>query len=161
MEFSQQSRVWVYQANREFTVTETNEIQQYLNQFTAGWAAHGNQLAAGAEIRYNRFILLFVDETQAGASGCSIDKSVNFIKQLGERYQIDFFDRFNLAYRDVDKIKSASRDEFEQMVKDGTITPDTIVFNNTIQNVDELRTKWEVPFKESWHARLFGNLIPA
>ena len=161
MEFSQQSRVWVYQANREFTPTEVAEIAAHLKQFTGGWTAHSNQLAAGAEIRYNRFVVLFVDETRAGASGCSIDKSVNFIKQLGGHYNADFFDRFNLAYRDVDKIKSADRNEFEELIKQGKITPDTIVFNNMVQNVAELQTKWEVPFKESWHARLFGNLIPA
>ncbi len=61
----------------------------------------------------------------------------------------------------MDKILSATRDEFEELVKQGVITPDTIVYNNTVQNVAELQTKWEVPFKDSWHTRLFGNLIPA
>jgi len=28
-----------------------------------------------------------------------------------------------------------------------------------VQNVAELETKWEVPFKNSWHIQLFRDLV--
>jgi hypothetical protein len=161
MQFSKNSRVWVYQANRKLTETEARNIQERLNDFTTGWTAHNNQLKAAAEVRYNRFLILIVDESQAGASGCSIDKSVNFIKQIEKEFNINLLDRFNLAYREENEVLSAPRHDFEEMLKQGTITTETIVFNNMVQNLNELQTKWEVPFKDSWHAQLFGNLITA
>ena len=159
MQFSQNSRVWVYQSNRWLNDAETTQLQHQLNDFTTGWTAHNHQLKAKAEVRYNRFIILVVDESQAGASGCSIDKSVNFLHQLGQEYGIDLFDRFNLAYRSGDEVLSVNRAGFEDMLKQGAINSDTIVFNNLVQNLAELETKWEVPFKDSWHPRLFQALV--
>ena len=159
MQFSENSRVWVYQSDRKLTDIEVQQIKILLDNFTTGWTAHNNHLKAKAEIRYNRFLILMVDERQAGASGCSIDKSVNFMKQIGEEFNINLLDRFNLAYRDGDDVLSAPRQPFEEMVKQGSINTDTIVFNNMVQNLKELQTKWEVPFKESWHIQLFGSLV--
>ena len=160
MQFSQNSRVWVYQANRKLSNAESAQIQQEADRFVTGWTAHNNQLKAKAEIRYNRFIILIVDEGQAGASGCSIDKSVHFIKHLEQEYQIALLDRFNLAYREGNEVLSAPRPVFENLVKQGTINTESIVFNNMVQNLNELQTKWEVPFKNSWHIQLFGDLVP-
>lgn len=161
MHFSENSRVWVYQSDRKLSEQETHEIEAKLKAFVQEWTAHTIQLVAGAEVRYNRFLILIVDESKTGASGCSIDSSVRFIKGLEQEYNINLFDRFNLAYKEGAEVLSAPRSVFEQLVKDGKITADTIVFNNVVQTVAELNTKWEVPFKESWHKQLFGSLIPA
>lgn len=159
MQFSENSRVWIYQADRQLTDDETAEIEQYLNAFAISWTAHNHQLLAKGEVRYNRFLILIVDEAQAGASGCSIDKSVRFMKDLELRYNINLFDRFNLAYRSGNEVLSAPRGQFEELIQQGVITPDTIVFNNLAKDLTELETKWEVPFKQSWHAQLFGSLV--
>ncbi|MCD8741872.1 ABC transporter ATPase [Mucilaginibacter roseus] len=157
MQFPEHSRVWIYQSNRQLSDAETIDIQKSLIEFTNIWTAHNNQLKATGEVRYNRFLILIVDEEAAGASGCSIDKSVRFMQQLEQQYNINLFDRFNLAYRDGDDILSANRNEFEELIKQGTVNTDTIVFNNLAKNVAELNTNWEVPFKASWHARVFGQ----
>lgn len=159
MQFSENSRVWIYQSNKELTADQNAQLEGQLNAFAQNWTAHNNQLKATAIVQYNRFIILVVDENQAGASGCSIDKSVRFMKDLENEYQINLFDRFNLAYRDGEEIKSVSRNEFEELIKAGTITDNTIVFNNLVQTLAELNTKWEVPLKDSWHIQLFGNLL--
>jgi len=159
MKFSENSRVWIYQSDKQLSDTEVNTLQQQLDSFTIGWTAHNNQLKAKAEIRYNRFIILIVDESQAGASGCSIDKSVNFMKQIEQQFGINLFDRFNLAYRSNEQILSVPRHTFEELLVNKTINTDTIVFNNMVQNLTELETKWEVPFKDSWHIQLFRSLV--
>jgi len=159
MEFSQHSRVWIYQADKKLTDQEVQQIQQELDKFTTGWTAHNNQLKAKGEVRHNRFLILIVDESQAGASGCSIDKSVHFMKQIEQHFNINLFDRFNLAYRDGEEIISLPRHAFEDMIKQGKINTETIVYNNMVQNLTELETKWEVPFKNSWHIQLFRDLV--
>jgi len=159
MQFSENSRVWIYQADRQLNEDETQRIQAQLDAFAANWTAHNNALKAKAEVRYNRFLILIVDESQAGASGCSIDKSVHVMKDIEQEFNINLFDRFNLAYRDGEEILSAPRAQFEELIKQQNINAHTTVFNNTIQTLADLHTKWEVPFKDSWHQQLFGSLL--
>ncbi len=159
MQFSEQSRVWIYQSDKELYDEQAKQLLGQLNDFAAEWTAHNHQLKAKAEVRYNRFLILIVDESQAGASGCSIDKSVNFMKKLEQQFGISLFDRFNFAYREGEKVLSAPRHEFEEMLKNKKINTDTIVFNNLVQNLTELENKWEVPFKDSWHKQLFRELV--
>ncbi|MCY7409014.1 MAG: hypothetical protein LH473_01980 [Chitinophagales bacterium] len=73
MNFSPDSRTWIYLSKKEFSNEEVVELNSLLSVFCKDWAAHGNNLKAKGEVLYNRFIVLMVDETQAGASGCSID----------------------------------------------------------------------------------------
>jgi hypothetical protein len=159
MQFSEHSRVWIYQSDRELPDAQVTQILDQLSRFAAEWTAHNNQLKAKAEIRYNRFLILIVDETQAGASGCSIDKSVNFMKKLEQQFGINLFDRFNLAYREGEKVLSLPRQGFEELLKEGKINKQTIVYNNLVQNLSELDKSWEVPFKDSWHIQLFRDLV--
>ena len=156
MQLSEKSRVWIYQSNRPFTTNEEADVQNALDEFTSQWVAHGSQLAAKGEIRYSRFIVLLVDEEQAGATGCSIDKSVQLMKQFEQAYGIDLFDRFNIAFRKDGEIQTATRHEFEMLIQNGEVTEDTVVFNNLVQTKKDLDTNWEVPFKQSWHARVFS-----
>lgn len=81
------------------------------------------------------------------------------MQHLEQKFGLRLFDRFNLAYREGDAILSAPRHAFEEKIKQKSITADTTVFNNLVQNLQELNTKWEVPFKESWHQQLFGSLL--
>jgi hypothetical protein len=159
MSFSPQSRVWIYQSDRKFTSTEETEILNKLAAFTNQWKAHGNELLAKAEIRYGFFIILTVDESQAGVTGCSIDSSVRLIKEIEQEYHIDLFNRFNIAYKVNEEVVVNSKEDFETLVNIKQVTPETIVFNNMVQNLAELETKWEVPFKNSWHSTVFAHLL--
>jgi len=159
MQFSEHSRVWVYQSDKELTDEQAAGLLVTLNKFATEWTAHNNQLKAKAEVRYNRFIILIVDESQAGASGCSIDKSVNFLKRIEQELGVNLFDRFNFAYREGENVLSAPRQQFEELLKEGKVTNNTIVFNNLVPTLADLETKWEVPFKDSWHPQLFGSLV--
>ena len=150
-----QSRVWIYQSNRILNSDELEKISNKLSAFTKSWTAHNQQLEATFEIKYNRFLILIVDETQAGASGCSIDKSVHLMKELEQQFQIDLFNRFNIAYKIGDEVQSVSREEFEELITKGGITSDTIVFNNLVPDYGQYLEEWEVPFKDSWHAKVF------
>lgn len=159
MTFSPQSKVWVYQSNRPFSDEEVASVQQKLNDFTDQWKAHGHQLNAKAEVLYNFFIVLTVDEATAGVTGCSIDASVRIIKEIEQEYHVDLFDRFNMAYKIDDKVIVSSKEDFETLVSIKKVGPETIVFNNLVQNLDEFQNKWEVPFEQSWHSKVFAHLL--
>ncbi|HMI02354.1 MAG TPA: hypothetical protein VK541_07735 [Pedobacter sp.] len=159
MNFSPQSRVWVYQSDRAFSNAEVKTIQQQLDEFSAQWKAHGQQLNAKAQVLYNFFIVFIVDEASAGVTGCSIDSSVRIIKEIEQAYQVDLFNRFNIAYKLDDRVIVVNKEDFETLVNIKAIGPKTIVFNNMIQSLQEFETKWEVPFEQSWHNTIFAHLL--
>ncbi|MEY3679133.1 MAG: hypothetical protein RI924_1274 [Bacteroidota bacterium] len=154
MEISKNSRIWIYQSDRELTEQELKAIQSHLDGFTANWAAHGNSLHAKGEIRFQRFIIMAVDEQKTGASGCSIDKSVALMKQFETQFGIQLFDRMQIAYRDGNAIKTFKKAEFNTLVEKGILNEHTLIFNNLIQHYAELDTAWEIPLKETWLSRL-------
>lgn len=153
---SETSKIWIYQANRSFTENEILEIKQKLNIFIEQWTAHGNNLQASYEFRYKRFIILAIDQEVHSATGCSIDASVNFIQQLEKEYNVNLLDKMNVSYRQGDYIAYKPLVDFKKMAKQNAVSQNTIVFNNLVTNKEEYQNYWEVPARDSWHARFMN-----
>lgn len=152
--FPKDSRVWVYQSNRAFTLSETQEINALLADFAKRWVSHNQRLTAYGTIVHNRFIVLIVDEGQVGAGGCSIDRSVAFLKDLQAQYQVDLFDRMRFAYLDGEEIISLSREAFANAYQSGAIHDDTFVFDPLVSNKHDFDTAFLKPLGQSWHKRM-------
>jgi hypothetical protein len=152
---SPSSKTWVYTSTRAFSATEAADIQNKITAFTAGWNSHKVELTAAGALLYNRFVVLMVDESQVGVSGCSIDSSVKFIKELGAAYHTDFFDRLYICYKNGDEIIGCNQETFSEKVSLGEITEDTLVFNNLVQTKQEWENNWLIPFGKSWMKRFF------
>ncbi len=150
------SKVWVYQSNRKLTDSEVETISNSGLAFIEQWAAHGASLKASFDVLYNRFIILSVDEKQAMASGCSIDSSIRFIKEIEKLLNINLFDRLQVAYRSGNEIISCSLSEFEKLAEAGSVNESTIVFNNMVTSKADFDTKWEVPLNQSWQNRVLA-----
>lgn len=149
----EESRVWIYQANRSFSEEEIEEIQSKLNVFVDNWTAHGSDLQGGYQIKYKRFIILGLNQNLNAATGCSIDSSVHFIQQLEKDYNVDLMDKMNVSYKQGEYIAYKPLIDFKKMAKDKAVSKNTIVFNNLVANVAEFKENWEVPASESWHSR--------
>ena len=147
------SRVWIYQCNRSFSDVEITEISSNLDAFLTSWTAHGNDLNAGYEIKYKRFIIIALDQSTQGATGCSIDASVRFIQELERKYNVMLLDKMNVSYKQGEFVAYKSLLDFKAMAKQKAISKNTIVFNNLVANKGEYLEHWEVPASESWHAR--------
>lgn len=147
------SRIWVYQSNRSFTDAEQEEIEEALSSFLQQWTAHGSDLHAGFEIKYKRFIIVGLDQSNASASGCSIDASVHFIQTLEQKYDVTLMDRMNVSFKQGDYIAYKPLKDFKRMAKEKAVSKNTIVFNNLVASKLEYLENWEVPASESWHAR--------
>ncbi len=147
------SRVWIYQANRSLNIEEITEIEYGLDAFIEDWTAHGSDLKAGYEIKYNRFIVLGLDQTLTSASGCSIDASVHFIQHLEKKYTIELLDKMNVSYKQGEYVAYKTLTDFKKMAKQKAVSKNTIVFNNLVTNKGEYHEHWEIPASESWHSR--------
>ena len=144
------SKVWIYQSNKAFNETEAAILIERINGFVKQWTAHKLEVSGDGALLYNRFVVLMADETHVGVSGCSVDSSVHFIRSIGNEFNVNFFDRWNIAYKKNGEVLSCAREEFSKLVETGIITDDTIVFNNLVQTKAELETQWEIAYKNSW-----------
>ena len=150
-----ESKIWIYQSNRKLSDAEIAEIEEDLKAFIEEWSAHGTSLEASFLIKYNRFIILAVNQEVQQATGCSIDSSVDFIQQLESKYGIDLLDKMNVTYKQGEFLTHKSLLDFKRMAKEKAVSENTIVFNNLVNTIEEWKENWEVPASESWHSRFF------
>ena len=150
-----ESRIWIYQSNRKFSDDEFTAIESDLKAFIDTWAAHGTALEASYQLKYNRFIILAVNQEAQAATGCSIDASVQFIQELEQKYAVDLLDKMNVTFKLGAHIAYKPLIEFKKMAKEKAVSGNTIVFNNLVNTIEEWNDSWEVPAADSWHSRFF------
>lgn len=157
------ARVWVFQSKTELSELEIAAIEKAGIQFISNWTAHGASLKASFDILYNRFIVISVDEQQASASGCSIDKGIHFVKELEKQFNLILLDRMQVAYRNGNEIKTCHLNNLlEELTHSGLYSEKgnkedankIIVFNNMIATKKQFDTEWEINLKQSWQSRV-------
>jgi len=148
------ARIWIYQTSRKLTAAEITNTIQATENFLQNWTAHQADLKAGVQVLFNHFIIIGVDDNYNDASGCSIDKKVNFMKQLGSTLQVDLFNRMQVAYIEKDTIQFAGMHELAGRIKIGELPHDVIMFNNLVATKQEFESGWKVPVRNSWMQQL-------
>lgn len=152
---SPSSRVWVYSSNKPFDKADVPALRQRLQAFAQQWVSHNRQLRADADVLHDRFVVLMVDETQADASGCSIDSSVAFLKGLQAEYGVDLFNRMIFSYQDAQgQVHSVERDAFARLYATEQINDDTLVFDPLIATKQDLESAFVKKLSQSWHKRM-------
>lgn len=147
------SRVWIYQANRELSNEEVSQIQTKAVDFINTWTRHGDDLKGSFTVKYNQFLVIAVDESFNNVSGCSIDASVHFIQQIEKALNVDLMNKMNVTFKSGDHINLVTLADFQKYAKENKIKKDTIVFNNMVNTKADFENNWEVPASESWHNR--------
>ncbi|MGF7219198.1 hypothetical protein GGR92_005380 [Spirosoma lacussanchae] len=152
------ARVWVYQASRPLSDADVLAIEQRLKPALSDWAAHGQPLLASAQVVENRFVVVGVDEGFNLPSGCSIDASVRTLREIGQQLSVDFFDR-SAAIRQADgAVGTFALPAIKAAVANGTIQPDTPVFNTLVKTKAEFLTDWQIRAADSWLKRYFSSI---
>ena len=144
------SKLWIYQSNREFTSVELEEIKTLTESFLNNWQAHNEELEVSYQIKYNRFLILAVNESFNSPGGCSIDLSIRFIKDLSKKINIDLLNRMNVSYRDNQEIKCLKLNDFKDLLNSKSINGGTIIFNNLVKTKIDYLNNWETNIKNSW-----------
>lgn len=156
-DFAPDSRVWIYQSNRIFSLAEALQIEDLLNDFVASWNSHGTPVKGWATLFFGQFIILMADESATGVSGCSTDSSVRLIKQIEQIFKVNLFDRLLLGFLVNDKVQVLPLAQFGYAITNGHISADTLYFNNTVLTKAQLESNWLIPVRQSW----LGKKIPA
>lgn len=145
------SKLWVFQSRRFLTPEEIQDITKILTDFLKTWAAHGADLKSELTITKNKFIIIAVDENQAKATGCSIDKLNQCIRQIDQKYQLELLNRLWVSYEDdKGEITTVPMISFKEKIKSAQISPETNIYNLAISTSKEFEEKFRLPLKESW-----------
>ena len=148
--FSDASRVWIYQSNRVFTLSEALTIEKILEDFTADWKTHGTPVKGFGTLFFGQFLILMADEEVTGVSGCSTDSSVRLIKAIEEEFKVSMFDRMNLAFYINEKVQLLPFSQLNYAIDKSFIDKETLFFDNTVLNKAEFMNRWITPLSISW-----------
>ncbi len=153
-DFSPDSRVWIYQSSRLFSLSEALEIETMLIEFTSNWKSHGIPVKGASYLFFGQFITLMADEKATGVSGCSTDSSVRLIKEIEQKFGVNMFDRTSLAFVVKDKVQILPLAQLQYAIDNNYLTADTLYFNNLVQSKEELENNWIISLKDSWLKKL-------
>jgi len=149
-------RLWVFPLGRALDPAEEARCLDVVDAFLAQWAAHGQALRSARELVLGRFVLVGVDVDAEAPSGCSIDSLTNALRGLGNEMGVSVIDHAPVWYRDGEQIMTVARADFRALATEGSVTPDTHVFDTSLTRVDEVRSGGlERPAAETWHGRAF------
>ena len=144
------SRIWVYQSCIDFNENQLNIINEKCSVFLKDWKAHGNDLESSFLVKNNRFIIIAVNESYNSIGGCSIDYSLQLIKEISDTINLDLLDRLKVNYRLGEEIHSIKLSDLKNKIKSGSFSAETIIFNTTVKTKEELNDNFEISISSSW-----------
>ncbi|GEO23146.1 hypothetical protein [Cyclobacterium qasimii] len=151
------SKIWIYQSDRPFDEQEKTWIISKLVAFCNQWNTHGAEMPSSFDLKYDQFIILSVDQSQMGASGCSIDSSVRVIREIEVKLNINLLDSGKVAYLEGENVKVAFLPEIKNHVVEGSLKSNSKMFNPSVNKIADLNDKWLIEAEKSWLKKYFAN----
>jgi hypothetical protein len=150
------ARLWIFPASRALTEEERRRVLEEADAFIDQWTAHGVPLSAARDLRHQQFVLVGVNERAAGVSGCSVDALVRRMGILQSALGVELINNAPVLFRVGERIERVPRERFAELAAKGEVGLDTVVFDNTVERVGDVRDgRWEVRAADAWHARAF------
>jgi len=149
------ARVWIFSSDQPITGSRAERLLGEVDQYLDQWHAHGYPLTCGRAWRDDRFLAIGVDQSNAYASGCSIDGLYRALQAVQPALGSTIVSGGQVHYRDPNgAILAASRDEFTALAASGAVTLGTPVFDTTVATAGEWRDRFETVVGRAWHRAL-------
>lgn len=158
-DFHDNSKVWIYQSSRLFSISEALELEEILKDFISNWESHGSLIKGYANLFFGQFIVLMADDSSARLCGSSADKSIRLIKEIEQKFNVDLLNRQSLGFIVKDKVEILPLNQLNYALENGFIDADTLYFNNLVTNKNMLLNDWLVPLKNSWLKTKLPNAV--
>lgn len=150
------ARIWIYQCDRPLIPSEADLIKTRVTLFLEKWTAHGNTLQAGVDILHDYFIIIGLDESLSGASGCSIDSLFRDLKNLASDLKVDFFNRELIGFYINNDVRLIPRSDLKTFFH--RVDANVITFNNLITTKGSLKKEWKLAASSSWLKRYMPSV---
>ena len=149
------ARVWVFALSSPLAPDGVGILLRAVDEYLDEWRAHGEPLRCARDWRDSRFLAIGVDQSTAGASGCSIDDLFRVVQRLQSSLGATLVGGGRVFYRDAGGVvQSTDRRDFARIAAEGDVHDDTMVFDTSVTTAAAFRAKFEVPLKDSWHRDL-------
>ncbi|MEO7086712.1 MAG: hypothetical protein ABI442_09705 [Gemmatimonadaceae bacterium] len=149
------ARVWVFASDKPLSGDAADSLLSAVDEFLAGWAAHGTPLRCARDWRDGRFLAVGVDVNAENASGCSIDGLFRTLQQLEGVLGSRLVGGGRVFYRTKSGIETSSHDGFADAINAGEVARETPVFDTSLTDAGDWRNGFEKPASQSWTARFF------
>ena len=143
-------RIWIYTLSNELSNEQLVDFKNRCQTFVSGWTAHDVSLDASFELYQNRLLIFKVNEDKYNASGCSIDKQLRFVKELEQAFSVELLNRLLVAYENNNQVEVVKATQIKELLAANTISENTLVFDNTITESNQLAIKWKQPLQATW-----------
>lgn len=150
---SEMAKVWVYPSSRKFYQNELSEVEEKIKNFISEWKNEDPSFKASYRFLYDRFVVILAEEDESKLTNQDLDQVVAFILSLQTEYDIELLDRMNVCFKQGEYVQYKEVKEFKKLLKNKSVSKNTVVFDNLIQSKEELENFWEVPITESWYHR--------
>ena len=155
------ARTWVFGADRSLDQGATDLLLGEVDRFLSQWHAHGSPLTAARDWKYGRFLTIAVDQSTAGASGCSIDGLFRTLKAIEPRLGASLVTSGLVFYRGKGNSIEAVDASVHRAERRRQGQPKHRVFDPTVTTLGEWRARFELEAAQSWHAGLLDDKRPA
>ncbi len=151
------ARLWIFALKDELGEADEAAFLASVDRFLDKWRAHGAPIRSARSLSYRRFLFVAVQASGTQPSGCAIDSLTRGVSAVAREIGTRVLDNGAVWYRDArGRIAWTTRAGFRKEAASGRIRLDTTVFNNSLTQVDQLRSgEWEVPARASWQAAFF------
>lgn len=157
---SDSARVWIYIGDRKLLPSEIKVLKKELEDFCEKWQTHGNGMPTSFDLMFDQVIVLSVDESVMGASGCSIDSSTRKIREIEALLGINFLDQGKLAIlHDGQNLTVVPALKAKATIEEGILHPESIVLNPMVSKKSDLKSNWLLPAKVTWLKKYFQSLL--
>jgi hypothetical protein len=159
-QISSTARIWIYQADQKLSAGQVDFINLFLKDYCHRWKAHGDELKASFDIRFDHFIIMAADEDYNSTSGCSIDDSVRAIKEIENNTNSNFFNRNLVAFKQDTGIVLIDRSTLKEKYLTGMWNDASLTFNNLVDTKSKLDHEWITEAGKTWLKRFIpaGNI---
>ncbi|WP_456422605.1 ABC transporter ATPase [Lutibacter sp.] len=149
-EISQNSKLWIFPSSRKFYPEELPEIKNSIEVFLTSWLHNSIPLKCAYQLKYGRFIIITVDDTENNLSLEAHNLLIEFIQELEKSLKVILLDKINVCYKQGEFVQYKDLKDFKKMIKSKGVSQKTIVFNNLITTKGELKQNWEINIMDSW-----------
>jgi hypothetical protein len=150
------SKIWIYQFKKELVIQDLQNIDTKLALFANTWESHGTKLDAKAFILENHFVIIAANEAHFEASGCSIDKSVQVLRNVNEEYKLDLFNRLNIAVVKNERIQFYSKAELQEELLKGNFSFEDFYLDVSVVSGNDISNLLK-PLHQSWFYKSMVN----
>jgi hypothetical protein len=146
-------KIWVFPSSRKFYENEIEGLNERIETFLTKLSEENESIDCAYNIKYDRFIIITVDDTAKPLNLQAHNAISAFIIELETYYQVTLLDKINVCYKQGEFVQYKDLIEFKKMMKNKGVSAKTIVFDNMITTKEELETNWEINILDSWLGR--------